>query len=142
MATRELNAILTTGERRHLPREHGAVTQQQELDFFLAQCHSHVRDYEVARQEFVAHRDTEDRLEAERPNKLEAIKKLLMEQSPGLAATNAEKLSRCHPDYQEYLAEQREAVAAKDNAATRAESARLRAQMALYATKVIGGWNV
>jgi hypothetical protein len=105
------------------------------FELLIAQANEARRDYEDAAKEYRDLRECEERLEAMRPVKAEQIKKLMMDESPSLAATPAEKLSRCHPEYLAYLAEQRETVRRKDDARTRMESAKMRVNLAIAAIK-------
>ena len=113
--------------------------QTLNIELLIAQAHEARRDYEDAAKEYRDLRECEERLEGLRPVKAEEIKKLLMTESPSLAATNAEKLTRCHPEYLAYLSVQRETVRAKDDARTRMESAKMRCQLAIASIKASVG---
>src|SRR5438046_1752319 len=91
-----------------------AISKEDELNHFIAQGNEARRDFEDWAKEYRDFAYQEEELEAERPPKAEEIKQLLMTESPSLAATNAEKLARCHPEYLAYLARQRDTVRRKD----------------------------
>lgn len=128
-------------DRRGLSRDHSRVTIGEEIDFFIAQANEARREMVDAAAEYRQLAHEESRLEAIRPELLQAIKALLMTENVGLSATNADKLAHSDPAYLKHLELQRDTVRDKDNAATKRESSRIQSMTAVAALYALGGWQ-
>ncbi len=105
-----------------------------------------IRLYQSAQQEYAALVNEEALMEAERcVAKAAAVLRLMSQVNPTSAkgaqhsASSAEDVVETDPEYAGYLARQRDVVYRKNQAGARAESAKLRAKLAIALIESQGG---
>lgn len=119
-----------------LPRTE--VGQVAEVQQWIAEAVAARQAYEQAGTEYARYVTEEAELEADRPTvKHEAVLRIMADGK--IAATNAEKLASLDGDYLSHLEAQRDTVAKKNEACTRMQSAKLRAELAIAAIRSIAG---
>ena len=115
-----------------------ADTKEQQVEGWIREAVAARQDYEDASVRFAKYVTEEAELEALRPVIKHAVTIRLMDEQK-LAATPADKVASTDAEYLEHLEAQRDVVAKKNDACTKMQSARLRAELALAAIRSLAG---
>lgn len=132
----KISDVLPRTEAGHAVLDHDQ--QVKDIQGWIADATAARQDYDDAGKEYALYVTQEDEMEANRPFMVyEATCRIMEEQK--MAATPAEKLAKIDAAYLDHLEAQRNVVAKKNDALTRMQSARLRAELAIAAIRSIAG---